>query len=995
MPSAWETWHERASRMNRRTFLKIASMGSVAFAAGCSAKSEDNLFTMVQATDDMVTGKEAWYASTCRECPAGCGVLAKNREGRVIKLEGNGQHPVNRGTLCIRGQAALQGLYNPDRLRMPQLKTEDGWQEIPFNDAEVLIRKRVTAAANRGAGRIAMLTETVGQTQLDLFTTVLRNFDCGPPVVFEPLAYEALKFAYQQIFGNAVLPVLHMEHADVLVGFGADFLETWLSPVEYARKFKAMHLLSQDQKGVFIQVSPFQSLTGANADRWIGCRPGTEAAVIMGLIRTITGEESGRKVNRNVRKALAELTPAYTPEAVARMSGVSVEDQAAISRQLLSAKRPLVLGSGVGSDGGHAVAAELATLFLNLALDPELSLFDFDNRHRVEIADRRSTVLEAFDAMDKDSVDLVLLNNVNPVFAIPGGGRIAEVLSRRNRFVVAFSNFIDETSVTADLIVPVQMALETWDAFESNTATLTTLQPTMGKITQAPALGDLLLNLLPADKRPAANYQALVTQTVLTGQDSESPATWLKTIQKGGRFSEGSAGGNAPRASMKAAATLARYLAALPDPEAPDVLMAPPSIRFFDGRGANRPWLIETPDTLTQIPWQTTALIHPDSMAASSLKAGDVVILETRAEKIELPVYPYAGVFPGTVVVPVGQGHTEFGRWASGQGVNPTTVLNPSVDPDAGAPSFATPLAGLTYSGRTVPLASTSGSREALHRKIALTVPLKEIGHEHGHEKPGLTMDNFPLTPPTPEGYDPKRDLYPPHDHDGYRWAMIVDMDRCIGCSACVAACYAENNIGIVGEERILEGREMAWLQIQRYHDPADMARLTFLPMMCQHCDNAPCEAVCPVYAPHHSKEGLNNQIYNRCIGTRFCAQNCPYKVRRFNWFDWQWPEPLPMQLNPNVTVRSKGVMEKCSFCIQRIKVAHNTAKNEKRAIRDGEVVPACAQTCPTGALTFGSLMDPASRVSKLIKDPRAYQVMGYLNTKPAVIYLKKVTQTV
>ena len=346
-------------------------------------------------------------------------------------------------------------------------------------------------------------------------------------------------------------------------------------------------------------------------------------------------------------------------------------------------------------------------------------------------------------------------------------------------------------------------------------------------------------------------------------------------------------------------------------------------------------------------------------------------------------------------MVPVGQGHTEFGRWASGQGVNPITALNPSVDPDAGAPSFATLLTSLEKSGRHVKLASTSGSRVALHRKIALTVPLEQIGHEIGHEKPGLTMDSFPLTPPTPEGYDPKRDLYPPHDHEGYRWAMIVDMDRCIGCSACVAACYAENNIGIVGEKRILEGREMAWLQIQRYHDPADMARLTFLPMMCQHCDNAPCEAVCPVYAPHHSKEGLNNQIYNRCIGTRFCAQNCPYKVRRFNWFDWQWPEPLPMQLNPNVTVRSKGVMEKCSFCIQRIKVAHNTAKNEKRAIRDGEVVPACAQTCPTGALTFGSLMDPASRVSRLIKDPRAYQVMGYLNTKPAVIYLKKVTQTV
>jgi Fe-S-cluster-containing dehydrogenase component len=196
-----------------------------------------------------------------------------------------------------------------------------------------------------------------------------------------------------------------------------------------------------------------------------------------------------------------------------------------------------------------------------------------------------------------------------------------------------------------------------------------------------------------------------------------------------------------------------------------------------------------------------------------------------------------------------------------------------------------------------------------------------------------------------------------------------------------------------VGERQIIKGREMAWIRIERYQDPDDATRLIFLPMLCQHCDNAPCEAVCPVYAPHHSKEGLNNQIYNRCIGTRFCAQNCPYKVRRFNWFDWQWPEPLNMQLNPDVTVRSKGVMEKCSFCIQRIKAAHNQAKNEQRDIRDGEVTPACAQTCPTNALLFGNLMDPASAVRRKIADARAYQILGYLNTKPAVIYLKKVVQ--
>ncbi|WP_372679204.1 4Fe-4S dicluster domain-containing protein [Desulfosarcina sp.] len=995
MSSAWETWHERASRMNRRTFLKIASMGSVAVAAGCSAKSEDNLFTMVRATEDMVTGKETWYASTCRECPAGCGVLAKNREGRVIKLEGNHLHPVNRGTLCIRGQAALQGLYNPDRLWVPQLKTENGWQEITFDKAETLIRQKAVAASNRGTGRIAMITEVIGQTQLELFAAVLQHFDAAPPVIFEPLAYEALKFAHQQMFGSPALPALHMDQADVLVGFGADFLETWLSPVEYARKFKAMHMYSKGSKGVFVQVSPFQSLTGANADRWIGCRPGTEAAVIMGLIRTVTSDENGRKVNRNLRDALAAVTDSYTPEAVARISGVGVEDQVVVARRLLAAKRPLILGMGAGGAGGHSVAAELAALFLNLALDPELSLFDFNNRHRVEIADRRSAVLDAFDAMDKKSVELVLLNNVNPVFSIPGGSRIAKILGHKKRFVVAFSNFMDETAATADLVVPVQVALETWDAYESNTSTLATLQPTMGKITQAPALGDLLLNLLPPDKRPASDYQSLVTRTVLSGEERQTATTWLKTIQKGGRFADDRATSGGPKANLRAAATLKTYLATLPEPTDAYVLLAPPSIRFFDGRGANRPWLIETPDTLTQIPWQTTALINPANMTADGMQDGDIVVLKTQSGEIQAPVKAHAGVFPGTVVVPAGQGHSVFGRWGSGQGVNPLATLDPPVDADAGAPPFATPIVSLEKTGRNMALATTSGHRVALGRKIAPTVAIDQIGHRDSHEKPGLTMDNFPLTPPMPQGYDPKRDLYPPHEHDGYRWAMIVDMDRCIGCSACVGACYAENNIGMVGEKRIVEGREMAWLQIQRYHDPANMARITFLPMMCQHCDNAPCEAVCPVYAPHHSKEGLNNQIYNRCIGTRFCGQNCPYKVRRFNWFDWERPEPLPMQLNPNVTVRSKGVMEKCSFCIQRIKDAHNVAKNENRPIRDGEVTPACAQTCPTGALTFGSLMDPASRVSQLIKDPRAYQVLGYLNTKPAVIYLKKVTQTV
>jgi molybdopterin-containing oxidoreductase family iron-sulfur binding subunit len=344
----------------------------------------------------------------------------------------------------------------------------------------------------------------------------------------------------------------------------------------------------------------------------------------------------------------------------------------------------------------------------------------------------------------------------------------------------------------------------------------------------------------------------------------------------------------------------------------------------------------------------------------------------------------------------LGQGHELFGRYAEGMGANPFRLLSPEVDPISGSPFFSVGLTSLRLAGDPVRLAHTDGSRLQHDRKIALSVAFSELGKEKKEEKKGLGMWDFPLTLPLPEGYDvQRRDIYSPHEHPTYRWAMVVDLDRCIGCNACAVACYAENNLGIVGLQRVIEGRIMSWLLVQRYFDPETVEKATFLPMLCQHCDNAPCESVCPVFAPHHSKEGLNNQIYNRCMGTQFCSQNCPYKVRRFNWFDWKWPRPLNLQLNPDVTVRSRGVMEKCSFCVQRIKDAHGIAKDEKRKIRDREVQPACVQTCPTTALIFGNLADRNSQVRNLVEDKRAYQIMGYLNTKPAVIYLKKVVQEI
>jgi molybdopterin-containing oxidoreductase family iron-sulfur binding subunit len=981
--------------MNRRTFLKLAGLGSVAFASGCSPESPKHLYSLVQAPDHMVTGKATWYASTCRECPAGCGLIAKNREGRVVKLEGNPLHPLNRGKLCMRGQAALQAVYNPDRLRAPLLRQKDGFTAIGFEQARALLNAKAWEAARKGPDRVRMLTETVGTSQWKLFRTALRNWNSQGPVVFEPYAYEALKTANRQVFGVDGLVSYRMDQADVLVSFGAEFLETWLSPVEYAWKFKAMHAMRGVEKGVYFLVSPLQTLTGANADYWLSCAPGSEAVVALGLVRQMLDIQRGKHLSPALHQALLKATDAYPQEAVLKLSGIPLEAYERLVVRLAEAKQPLVLGSGSGVSDENGLHTNLAANLLNLILDPTLKLIDAAHRHHVETAGRRSDLLDFLKALSGGAADLLILNNVNPVFCLPPQSSVGGTLENPDLFVVSFTNFWDETSRLADLILPVRLPLETWDDFSGWSDVASMVQPAMGALSEAPHLGDLILSVGFDGRRPAPDFKTFIAQRLLAEGRIRDELEWVRALQQGGVFPPaGQAPSVAPLAiPEQLPAVLATAYA--PAPAAGLAFAAVPSLRLFDGRGANKPWLCEIPDAICRVAWQSPVRMHPDTARARGLQPADVVRVRSRGGSLEAPVYVTEVIRPGLLVMETGQGHSAYGRYAEHVGANPFALLSAEVHPACGGPS--THLAEVTVepTGRRMPLANTDGSRTQHGRAFILATTLVELLKGGRPAQSGLTMDSFPLTLPLPEGYDPKRDFYPPHDHDHYRWAMAVDLDRCIGCGACAAACYAENNVGVVGEKRIIEGREMAWLEVVRYHDERRMQRVMFMPMLCQHCDNAPCESVCPVYAPHHSSEGLNNQIYNRCIGTRFCSQNCPYKVRRFNWFDWEWPEPMNLQLNPDVTVRSKGVMEKCSFCIQRIKEARTRAKNENRPIREGEITPACVQTCPTDALVFGNLMDKDSRVRRLCDDPRAYQAMGYLNTKPAVIYLKKVLHEV
>ena len=463
-------------------------------------------------------------------------------------------------------------------------------------------------------------------------------------------------------------------------------------------------------------------------------------------------------------------------------------------------------------------------------------------------------------------------------------------------------------------------------------------------------------------------------QRVAPGKDF--PTFWEETLREGGAWKP--APSEPVRLSSKVFSVAFEEASFDGATEGALPLMVYPSLHHFDGRGANRPWLQEVPDPMTKVVWDNWVEIHPETANRLEIERGDVVKLTSPYGSIELPALPYEGIHPEAVAVQLGQGHTEYGRYAQGRGANPIELLPAKPEAASGGLPWLSVKVQIAKTGRRTELVSTAGSDRQLGRDIAQVIPLAEA------------LGPAQLQPEQ----EPALDMYPKHEHKDYRWGMAIDLNSCIGCNACVAACYAENNLPLVGKEQVAMRREMAWIRIERYfEDGPSHPQALFVPMLCQQCDNAPCEPVCPVYATYHNPEGLNVQVYNRCVGTRYCSNNCPYTVRRFNFYEAQWPKPLDLQLNPDVTARSKGVMEKCTFCIQRIQGAKDHAKDEDRKVQDGEATPACVQTCPTEAIVFGNLEDPNSRVAHMAQQPRRYHVLGELNTKPAITYLKKVVQ--
>jgi anaerobic selenocysteine-containing dehydrogenase/Fe-S-cluster-containing dehydrogenase component len=980
--------------MNRRRFLKVLGVtgGGAAALAGCGIGPEptEHLIPYVVPPEGQTPGIATYYASTCRECAAGCGIQVKVREGRALKIEGNPDSPINRGRLCARGQAALQGLYNPDRVTGPLQRNAAGQLvATTWDDAIATLRTKLAGA--RGPG-LVFLTGLESGSFGDLVDEWTKDAG-GRHVTCEPFGFEALREGNRLAFGDASVPDYDFAAAKYILSFGADFMETWLSPVGFQNAFTRAHSFesgSSSGMAKFVYVGPRLPQTGLSSDEWLPVSPGTEGLLALAMAQVI------------VRQRLAAV-PADaghlslpTPVSVAQAVGLAADVIERLAREFAASGAGLAVSGGTAAHYPNGAEIVAAVNILNYVA----GVVGKTVRFGADLAQGTSGSFRDVAGLTADmaggSVALLLVHGANPLYAM--GGAFAQAWSKVG-FKVSFSSYLDETAAGADLVLPDHHPLEQWNDSRPRAGVYALQQPAMQPVFDGTMqTGDVLMRV----SGRAGSFKAYLQTKweAMHQRAAHGPSFgqwWNDALQHGGLY------GAAPVRAVRLAASAAGVTAATGDLAGDAVAVVVPHPTLHDGRGANKPWLQELPDPISKITWHGWAEVHPDTAEKWQVSSGDFVIVKSSAGAVSAPVWITPSVRPGVVALPTGQGHKAYGRYAKDRSFNAFDLLAG----DANGYGGRTHVVGVTVAktGEHRRLATTEGSGRHLGEDIAPVLSLDRARELHAGEH-AIEEEEVPsYARGAGEGWaEAQHEKASLGNYAGEhpRWAMAIDVGKCTGCSACVTACYAENNVATVGEDLVVRGREMAWLRIERYFRPDTAGALSAVttPMLCQQCGNAPCEPVCPVFAAYHTPDGLNGQVYNRCVGTRYCSNNCPYKVRVFNWHNfaeeggiWDaFPAPLTWQLNPDVTVREKGVMEKCTFCVQRIRGAQNAARLEDRTVRDGDIVPACAQTCPSEAIVFGDLNDPHSRVHQLAEDPRGYHVLARLNTKPGITYLARVS---
>jgi molybdopterin-containing oxidoreductase family iron-sulfur binding subunit len=962
--------------MTRRDMMMLLGASlSLAGVTGCIRRPVEEIVPFVTAPEDTLPGIPRSYATTMPFRRSAYGLIVESHEGRPTKVEGNPSHPATLGASSSLVQASVLGLYDPDRSQSITLKgARKSWSEFVTAWGEL-----AKAHVSDGGAGLAIVSESFSSPTLARLAAELRTrYPRVQWATYDAVSDENRLAGLRSATGRDVDLMLRLDRAAVILALDADPLLTDPEMIRHTRGFAAGRRAgasggtpstgSGQAMNRLYAVEGVYSLTGAMADHRLRLQSGQIAPFLAALAAR-----------------LGAATGGVASPAGGGVAGVDPRWIDGLAKDLLANRGAGLIVAGERQPAAvHAAVCALNTHLGNTG--KTVSYYETKDASLPSV----SSLVSLVSAMKAGTVQTLVVLGGNPVFDAPVDLDFAAAMAKVPH-TIALGHTVDETSAKAEWHIPRAHYLESWGDARAVGGTLSVVQPLILPLFDGRSPVEVL-GLMAGDKdRPGYDIVRETWKPILG--EGEVDTKWNRVLHDG--FLAGSELPEvAPNVTAPPSAELSRSLAeasakagASGSPGDLEIVFLP-SPSLHDGRFANDGWLQELPDPLTKLTWDNPALVSPKTAETLGLASEQVIRVEYAGRSIELPVWILPGMADGVVALTVGYGRSHAGRIGSGVGFDTFTIRRST------APGFDRGVK-LTKAGRSYPLSATQdhGSMEGrpLVRESTVT-ELRATPEEKEKEKEGKAPGALGVYEEEPHHFS----LWKPHVYDqGHQWGMTIDLNACIGCNACMTACQSENNVPVVGKVQVAKGREMHWIRVDRYFsgEPTGNPEVAVQPVPCMHCEDAPCEQVCPVAATVHDAQGLNVMVYNRCIGTRYCSNNCPYKVRRFNFFNFtkDTPDILKLAMNPDVTVRARGVMEKCTYCTQRINRGKIDAKLAGRAVRDGDVKTACQQACPASAIEFGDLRDPSSRVVKAKADPRNYALLEELNTKPRTTYLAKV----
>ncbi len=966
-------------QLDRRSFLTLMGASLSLASINCHKRPAEKILPYLVRPSNHVPGVSDSFASVYVNNSNVVPIMVTTRSGKPIKIEGHHEHPLFKGAVDANTIASIWDLYDPDRLKHPLVRKESKRRKATWKSA---IQQAKDVLDGKG-NVVVMSRPSYSPSETNLVNQFVAQYK-ATKVVYDPIGthqeiIEGEKLAY----GKRLIPFYRFDKADFILSIGADFLGTWLSPELFTKQFSSRRDPDKSKKmSQLVVAEDMMSLTGANADERLAIRSGSHIVFGLGLAHLLLPKTS---YSQNIE--LKIFLSDYTPDKVATYCRFPVENLIRLSNNIIQHKgSSLIVAGGPSTQVGYAGKAHYVASLLNTLLENDGKTILPSHRQQENSDVSGFSDLPLLIAkMKSGRIDTLVIDRVNPIFDLPDSMGFYTAISKVKN-VIVLSDHLNETAELADIILPTSHPMEAWsDAVSYSYYYIA--QPTIRPLFDTKSAGDVWLSLI-SDKLDTSYYDYIKNQVSIKYIGSNWNNTLSKGFRKIGRL------GHNTQESQRKFNSSNKLLFKFPSQRTKDKgyrLSVYETVQLRDGSGANISFRQELPDPVTKVTWGNYVAVSIKDAQKNEWSTNDMLRITTSSLMFELPLFIQPGLQEGSMAVALGFGHSKLGKIAKGVGVNTNIITGSSKT-------------GLVYSGIQVEAHKTGKQQKIAttqkHHEIPGSSNRGIIHHttlkEYKQNKRSGLSNYSKMEPGTP--HLPGKGLYPGHAYKNDRWGMSIDLSKCTGCSACVISCYSENNVPAVGKSEVLVGREMSWLRIDRYYTGSpESPSVIFQPVMCQHCENAPCENVCPVVATTHTSDGLNGMSYNRCIGTRYCANNCPYKVRRFNWFEnWEdkIQDPQQYALNPDVTVRSRGVIEKCSFCVQRISSHRQQKRLGPLETNNKTLETACQQACPADAIVFGNVNDPLSAVTAKKESQRSYQVLLQTNVKPSVSYMTKVSNS-